>query len=190
MFVLWRSRWALVKDRDVARKMTKFIEVNTIGVSKDSQLRAAKIMGIVSDGYESPSAPPGEERFFSYSRRLMAARWRRLQEAVGSTSSFSLPEFPSPVCRFSGEKSELHPGNSIDNFFFIILMLLFWERKLLGLLFISISYVLFITRLPELDRLTAKHSIKILILFFREKITIIKIDINKVGLALTFLDVL
>ncbi|MQL96419.1 hypothetical protein Taro_029093 [Colocasia esculenta] len=36
-------RWALVKDRDVAARMTKYIELNTIGVSKDSQLRAAEI---------------------------------------------------------------------------------------------------------------------------------------------------
>ncbi|CAA6673096.1 unnamed protein product [Spirodela intermedia] len=86
-----RIGWALVKDEDVARKMTKFIELNTIGVSKDSQLRAAKIMV--------------EERFFSYSRCVMAARWRRLRQAVESASSFSLPEFPSPLCRFSGEKS-------------------------------------------------------------------------------------
>ncbi|KAA3454957.1 tryptophan aminotransferase-related protein 2 isoform X1 [Gossypium australe] len=39
-----RIGWALVKDEDVARKMTKYIEINTIGVSKDSQVRAAKIL--------------------------------------------------------------------------------------------------------------------------------------------------
>ncbi|CAA7410313.1 unnamed protein product [Spirodela intermedia] len=105
-----RIGWALVKDEDVARKMTKFIELNTIGVSKDSQLRAAKIMGTISDSYEAASPPPVEERFFSYSRCVMAARWRRLRQAVESASSFSLPEFPSPLCRFSGEKSGLHPA--------------------------------------------------------------------------------
>ncbi|CAI8583373.1 unnamed protein product [Vicia faba] len=37
-----RIGWALVKDLEVAKKMTKFIELNTIGISKDSQLRASK----------------------------------------------------------------------------------------------------------------------------------------------------
>jgi hypothetical protein len=38
-----------VKDREVARRMTKFVELNTIGV--DLQLRAAKVLRAVSDGY-------------------------------------------------------------------------------------------------------------------------------------------
>ncbi|KAK4488817.1 hypothetical protein RD792_004607, partial [Penstemon davidsonii] len=36
-----RIGWALVKDINVAKKMVKFIEINTIGVSKEAQLRAA-----------------------------------------------------------------------------------------------------------------------------------------------------
>jgi L-tryptophan---pyruvate aminotransferase len=51
-------RWALVKEKEVAQRMIKFIELNTIGVSKDSQLRAAKVLRAVSDGYEE--SPPGE----------------------------------------------------------------------------------------------------------------------------------
>uniref|UniRef100_J3M4C3 Alliinase C-terminal domain-containing protein n=1 Tax=Oryza brachyantha TaxID=4533 RepID=J3M4C3_ORYBR len=43
-----RLGWALVKDRAVAQRMSKFIELNTIGVSKDSQLRAAKILKTIS----------------------------------------------------------------------------------------------------------------------------------------------
>ncbi|KAJ0890366.1 putative transaminase [Helianthus annuus] len=38
-----RIGWAVVKDREIAKKMTTFIEINTIGVSKESQIRAAKI---------------------------------------------------------------------------------------------------------------------------------------------------
>ena len=41
-----------MKDQEVAKKMTKFIEVNTIGVFKDSQLRAAKVLRVVSDSWE------------------------------------------------------------------------------------------------------------------------------------------
>ncbi|KAF2312929.1 hypothetical protein GH714_042472 [Hevea brasiliensis] len=37
-----RIGWALVKDREIAKRMVKYIELNSIGVSKDSQLRAAR----------------------------------------------------------------------------------------------------------------------------------------------------
>ncbi|CAA6665507.1 unnamed protein product [Spirodela intermedia] len=93
-----RIGWALVKDRDVAEKMTKFIELNTIGVSKDSQLRAARILGAVSDG------------IFDFGRRLMAERWDRLREAVRITGSFSVPEYPSADCNFTGESTPLLPA--------------------------------------------------------------------------------
>ncbi|GJU21071.1 L-tryptophan--pyruvate aminotransferase 1-like protein [Tanacetum coccineum] len=45
-----RIGWALVKDKEVAKKMIKYMEVTTIGVSKESQLRVAKILQVVADG--------------------------------------------------------------------------------------------------------------------------------------------
>ncbi|XP_072998595.1 uncharacterized protein [Typha latifolia] len=106
-----RLGWALVKDRDVARKMIKFIELNTIGVSKDSQLRAAKILKVVSDGYELTNLPQGMDRLFDFGRRLMAARWGRLNEAVNASGIFSLPHFPPEMtCNFSKEKAGIYPA--------------------------------------------------------------------------------
>jgi len=103
------SRWALVKDRDVARKMTKFIELNTIGVSKDSQVRAAKIMKVISDGYELP-VPDPSARLFDYGKRILARRWERLREVARTTGMFSLPEYPSDTCNFTGEHTTAYPG--------------------------------------------------------------------------------
>lgn len=92
--------------------MTKFIELNTIGVSKDSQLRAARILGAVSDGYEI-GGHRHHGRFFEFGRRLMAERWDRLREAVRITNSFSVPDYPSADCNFTGESTSLLPGNRI-----------------------------------------------------------------------------
>lgn len=91
-----RIGWALVKDREVAKKMTTFIEINTIGVSKDSQIRAAKILQAVSDSCD------GDESFFDYSYKLMEKRWKKIREAVDKTELFSLPDFPPEICSFSG----------------------------------------------------------------------------------------
>ncbi|CAL4951865.1 unnamed protein product [Urochloa decumbens] len=104
-----RIGWALVKDRDVAKKMTKFIELNTIGVSKDSQLRAAKVLKAVSDAYELPEARE-EHRLFDYGRRKMIERWSMLREAAAASGIFSLPEETSGYCNFANETAATNPA--------------------------------------------------------------------------------
>ncbi|CAI9280425.1 unnamed protein product [Lactuca saligna] len=95
-----RIGWALVKDREVAKKMTTFIEINTIGVSKDSQIRAAKILQAVSNSCDNDD--DDDESFFDYSYNLMEKRWKKIREAVDKTRLFSLPDFSPETCSFSG----------------------------------------------------------------------------------------
>ncbi|KAL4397409.1 hypothetical protein HN51_001914 [Arachis hypogaea] len=99
-----RIGWALVKDSVVAKKMTKFIELNTIGVSKDSQLRAAKILEAVSDSCEE------EESFFKYSYEIMAHRWRKLRAAVEGNALFTLPNFSPAFCNFFNHYTQPQPA--------------------------------------------------------------------------------
>ncbi|XP_071711995.1 tryptophan aminotransferase-related protein 2-like [Rutidosis leptorrhynchoides] len=96
-----RIGWALVKDRAIAKKMTTFIEINTIGVSKESQIRAAKILQAVSDSCEQANEKEAES-FFNYSYRIMEERWKKIREAVNKTHLFSLPNFTQETCSFSG----------------------------------------------------------------------------------------
>lgn len=86
--------------------MTKFIELNTIGVSKDSQLRAAKILKVISDSSEEV------ESFFAFSYHLLSERWKLLREAVEQSGSFSLPEFHPEFCTFFNQFTEPQPGNT------------------------------------------------------------------------------
>jgi L-tryptophan--pyruvate aminotransferase len=112
-------RWALVKDAEVAQKMVKFVELNTIGVSKDSQLRAAKIMKAVCDGYElSPTRE--ENRLFHFAQRKMAERWSRLRAAVAASGIFSLPDEFSGYCTFAKDIVAANPRKNItlQNFYF------------------------------------------------------------------------
>lgn len=106
-----RIGWALVKNKEVARKMTKFIELNTIGVSKDSQLRAAKIIQVLSNTCETHASQPKEGfNFFKFSFDLMEERWKKLRAAVRLSGLFSLPEFPSEYCNFLGRIFETQPA--------------------------------------------------------------------------------
>ena len=102
-------RWAIVKDKEVAKKMTKFIEISTIGVSKDSQLRAAKVLKAVSDSCEQENSQDGES-FFTHSYNIMAQRWKQLRAVVEAGDLFTLPQFSPAFCTFFGQETEPQPG--------------------------------------------------------------------------------
>ncbi|KAK8960265.1 Tryptophan aminotransferase-related protein 2 [Platanthera guangdongensis] len=104
-----RLGWAIVRDRDVARRMIKFIEISTIGVSKDSQLRATKILKTVSDRYEVETTEESA-KLFHFGRKTMRDRWRRLQAAVAASNVFSLPIFQPDYCNFMKETTLPFPA--------------------------------------------------------------------------------
>ncbi|KAK4763934.1 hypothetical protein SAY87_013372 [Trapa incisa] len=105
-----RIGWAIVKNKEIAIKMVKLIEVLSIGVSKEAQLRATKILGAICDGYEGSLAIPESDKFFDYFRRIMAERWNKLREVVKKNQVFSLPEYQQEHCLFSEGLAGTHPG--------------------------------------------------------------------------------
>nr|QID21114.1 tryptophan aminotransferase [Petunia x hybrida] len=105
-----RLGWALVKDEAIARKMVKYIEISSIGVSKDSQLRAAKILDVIADTYEQPEPSNESKRFFDYGYDEMAKRWRQLREAVRKGKTFSLPDLPVGTCNFANRTFGTQPA--------------------------------------------------------------------------------
>lgn len=88
--------------------MTKFMEISTIGVCKEAQLRAAKILKVVSDSCLDPKM----ENFFEYSRSLMTNRWQRLRQVVMASDFFVLQKYPLQYCLFTKDFCEAHPGNN------------------------------------------------------------------------------
>ncbi|XP_042040372.1 tryptophan aminotransferase-related protein 2-like isoform X1 [Salvia splendens] len=105
-----RLGWALVKDKETARKMTEFIVLTSIGVSKESQLRAAKILQVISDSHEQRGIFDEGEAFFEHKYHHMARRWKQLRAAVEKSKLFRLPEFPHGKCEFSGRTFALQPA--------------------------------------------------------------------------------
>lgn len=95
--------------------MTEFIVLSTIGVSKESQLRAAKILQVLSDSHENRSNFKENEAFFDHSYNLMARRWKQLRDAVRKSKLFSLPEFPHGKCTFSGRTFASQPGKLFNS---------------------------------------------------------------------------
>ena len=104
-----------MKDAEVAKKMIKFIELNTIGVSRDSQLRAAKILEVMTNTTEKHGSSDSGESFFEVSYHLMEERWRLLREAVNNGRMFSLPDFAPGFCNFLKQETQPQPGKFKHN---------------------------------------------------------------------------
>ncbi|KAL5723919.1 L-tryptophan--pyruvate aminotransferase [Ranunculus cassubicifolius] len=105
-----RIGWAIVKNKDVAEKMRKFIEVTTIGVSKESQLRATKILAAISDSCQNADGSEDNENFFAYGSRCMINRWDRLRSTIEQNGLFSLPVYPKKFCNFFGNFRGTYPA--------------------------------------------------------------------------------
>ncbi|KZV45713.1 Alliin lyase [Dorcoceras hygrometricum] len=108
-----RLGWALIKDEEIAKKMTEFMVINTIGASKESQVRGAKILQAVADSHENNRGSTKSEEsnsFFEHSFNLMAHRWKILSNAVNQGNIFSLPQFPSGECSFSRRTFATQPA--------------------------------------------------------------------------------
>ncbi|KAL1539335.1 L-tryptophan--pyruvate aminotransferase [Salvia divinorum] len=98
-----RIGWAIVKDPDVAKRMVKFMEISTIGVSKEAQLRAISILEMISTN----SCP---SNFLGFGQSVMAERWKKLREALKGTDVLQVPDFPPQHCNFKRDYNECHPA--------------------------------------------------------------------------------
>lgn len=94
--------------------MTEFIMLSTIGVSKVSELRAAKILQVVADSHEHRGNFKEDEAFFEHSYNLLARRWKQLREAVNKSKLFRLTDFPPGKCSFGGRTFTSQPGKFVN----------------------------------------------------------------------------
>ncbi|OMO80105.1 EGF-like, alliinase [Corchorus olitorius] len=104
-----RIGWAVVKDKEIAMKMVKFMELSSIGVSRESQLRAAKILEVISEDCLNPE-PNKVVNFFEYGQVIMSERWEKLREAVKASGAFSLPKYTQNFCIFTGKDTDSNPA--------------------------------------------------------------------------------
>ncbi|XP_020535517.1 tryptophan aminotransferase-related protein 4 isoform X2 [Jatropha curcas] len=86
-----RFGWAVIKDEAIYQRMIRYSQLNTIGVCRDSQLRALKLLKVVlqqrNDIYE-----------FGYA--TMMKRWERLSSVISMSERFSLQKIAPNYCNF------------------------------------------------------------------------------------------
>ncbi|GLU16477.1 hypothetical protein SLE2022_329100 [Rubroshorea leprosula] len=91
-----RFGWAIVKDKAVYEDMLKYMSLSTYGVSKETQLRALKLLDVVI-------ATAGREMFdFGYS--TMKERWGKFSKVLSMSKRFSYQQFdPLRFCNYFQE---------------------------------------------------------------------------------------
>lgn len=109
-----RIGWAILKDEKVAKKMAKFLELNTIGVSHDSQVRATQVLKAVVQGYTSTASHVRSSldanKLFHFGSSVLHYRWARLRSALNVSSELSIPDFESSHCTFFQKEIDPTPA--------------------------------------------------------------------------------
>lgn len=82
--------------------MTSHLQLNTMGVSRDTQLRALKLLKVVLED--------GSRDIFEFGYAKMKNRWERLRSAFSLSNRFSLQKLPSQHCNFFQKLREPTPG--------------------------------------------------------------------------------
>ena len=90
--------------------MTEYITISSIGVSKESQFRAAKIIEVVCNGSQNVVGSVKSENFFEYGRKILSKRWQKLRETIQNSEYLILPKYPQEYCLFSGKLAETLSG--------------------------------------------------------------------------------
>ncbi|KAJ7974003.1 Tryptophan aminotransferase-related protein [Quillaja saponaria] len=87
-----RFGWAIIKDEAVYQRMQSYVGYNTMGVSRDTQLRALKLLSVVLEG-------EGRE-IFEFAYNTMRQRWERLSNILSMSKRFSLQKIAPQFCSF------------------------------------------------------------------------------------------
>ncbi|KAJ3695037.1 hypothetical protein LUZ60_000414 [Juncus effusus] len=89
-----RFGWALISDEKVFEKATLYMQMNSMGVSRDTQLRILKIIKSML------SQIGGDEDIFKFGFNTMKERWSKLNSVINSTTRFSLQLLSPKYCMY------------------------------------------------------------------------------------------
>lgn len=97
-----RFGWALVKDEAVYKTMFTYTYDNTFGVSKDTQLRALKLIKVALED--------NGRSIFEFGHGTMRKRWERLTQILSLSNRFTIQEIAPQFCTFFHRVREPSPA--------------------------------------------------------------------------------
>ncbi|XP_038979371.1 tryptophan aminotransferase-related protein 3-like [Phoenix dactylifera] len=89
-----RFGWAVIKDEKVYQKATEYMQLNTMGVSRDTQLRVLKLVKVML------AEMRGEGGIFEFGHKTTRERWSKLSKVISSSNRFSLQQLSPLYCTY------------------------------------------------------------------------------------------
>ncbi|KAM0903695.1 hypothetical protein ACQ4PT_018472 [Festuca glaucescens] len=99
-----RFGWALIRDEKVVQRVNDYIQQNTMGASRDTQLR---MLGIIKSIVANLH---GKDDIFAFGQDVMTAKWRKLNAVVSRSRRISLQKIPPQYCTYLGKVREPSPA--------------------------------------------------------------------------------
>jgi aspartate/methionine/tyrosine aminotransferase len=99
-----RFGWALIKDEKVAKRVNDYIMQNTMGASRDTQLRMLGIIKVILANLH------GKGDIFAFGQDVMSAKWRKLNAVVSRSRRISLQKIPPQYCTYFDKIREPSPA--------------------------------------------------------------------------------
>jgi Allinase len=99
------SRWAFIKDENVYNKVSTYMGFNSLGMSRDTQMRMLKIVKVILANIGSD-----DEDIFKFAFNKLNKRWQRLNEIVNYSSRFSLQQLSPQYCTYFEKIRDPSPG--------------------------------------------------------------------------------
>ena len=83
--------------------MLTYLDMNTMGVSREAQLRALKLLNVVLEEDD-------EKDIFKFAYSTMRNRWIKLKETISESKRFSLQKLSPQYCTFFKRERDPSPG--------------------------------------------------------------------------------
>ncbi|THU72823.1 hypothetical protein C4D60_Mb04t16250 [Musa balbisiana] len=99
-----RLGWAVIKDEKIYERVTRYMLLNTMGVSRDTQLRVLKLIKAMIE------AVGREDDIFEFGYRTMRERWSKLISIVSASNRFSLQKLSPQFCSYFKKSREPSPA--------------------------------------------------------------------------------
>ncbi|CAA7045198.1 unnamed protein product [Microthlaspi erraticum] len=97
-----RFEWALLKDKDVYERMESYITLSSMGVSRDTQLRALQLLKVV--------VVDGGDEIFYFGYETLKKRWETLNKIFSMSTRFSLQIIKPEYCNYFKKVRDFSPS--------------------------------------------------------------------------------
>lgn len=85
--------------------MVNYLDLNTYGVPRETQLRTMKLLNVVLEG--------NGKKMFNFGYEALRFRWETLNKILSASKQFSIQQLTPQQCAFSNEVRAPTPGNSL-----------------------------------------------------------------------------